>query len=117
MLLGSVCARWCLGLCLRLSQRRARSAQTTDEPGARTHLRTRSQGRSFKLLLCGPPESLRGHSTPGTTCAMSSGDRSTETNLEGMIWTRTTAKDARANGWPKPQSRCNRLRTTLALDG
>jgi hypothetical protein len=33
---------------------------------------------------------------------MSRGDRSTETNLEGMIWARTTAKDARSNGWPQP---------------
>jgi hypothetical protein len=32
---------------------------------------------------------------------MSRGDRSIETNLEGMTWTRTTAKDAKYNAWPE----------------
>ena len=46
---------------------------------------------------------------------MSSGDRSTATNLEGIIWTRTTAKDAKCNAWPRPHSPYSLWRTTLAL--
>ena len=49
--------------------------------------------------------------------AMSSGDRSTETNLKGNGWTRTNVKDAKCNAWPRLPSPYSLPRTTPALAG
>jgi hypothetical protein len=102
-------------LCLRLSQRRAGSGQTTDQPGARALTGIRPQGEGSPTApLWRFRIAYRPLDTRHGLWAMSRGDRSTETNREGIIWTRTNAKDARSNAWPQPPSPYNPLTTTLA---
>src|SRR5262249_61879946 len=89
-------------------------SETTDQLGARALTRTQPQRRESPTFPLWP---FRIAYTPldPRHGPMSSGDRSTETNLEGIVWTRTNVKDARSNGWPKPPGPYNPLRTTLAL--